>query len=83
MTLDVIYGRGDLMMFIVALLVGAWVFLDAKGMLRLLFRLGGWAPWRPHEMPAISAGWLAFLKWDGGVVALFAALVLIAHFLHR
>jgi hypothetical protein len=40
MTLDVISGRGGLMIFIVALLVGAWVFLDAKGMLRLLFRLG-------------------------------------------
>ena len=83
MTLDVISGRADLVMFIVVLLLGAWVFLDTKGMLRFLFRLGGWAPWRPREMPAISAGWLAFLKWDGGIVALFAALVLIAHFLRR
>jgi len=83
MTLDVISGRADLVMFIVALLVGAWVFLDTKGILRILFRLGGWAPWRPREMPTISAGWLAFLKWGGGIVALFAALVLIAHFLRR
>jgi hypothetical protein len=82
MTLDIINGRADLAMFAVALLVGAWLFRDTTGILRLLFRLGGWAPWRPREMPTISAGWLAFLKWDGGVVALFAALVLIAHFLH-
>lgn len=81
MTHDLISGSGDVDLLVVGLSLGAWAFLDAKGLLRFLFRMGGWAPWRPREMPTISGSWIAFLKWEGGLMVAICVLVLAAHFL--
>jgi hypothetical protein len=81
MTLDVISGRAELAIVILALIAGIWTFMDTDGVARLLVAPYAWWPWH-RPVPTVSRWLLLFVKWDAGLVAVGAALVLLAHLFH-
>lgn len=82
MTLDIISGRAELFIVILAFVISTWAFVDAAGMFHFFWRMSGWAPWRSTVPPRFSRRLLVFLKWDAGFVAVCTGLVLLAHLFH-
>lgn len=70
-------------MALLAFAAGTWAAYSPGRLIRVLFRLAAWAPWRDPVEPVVSAGWLIFLRVDGLIVALGTLEILVTHiFLH-